>query len=308
MTAPDHEIVEIPPLSAGQTSLLTMHSVLNVLNVLHGELTLLGFALADDGELLAPALTACERFRSALPDPAESLAHAGAMDKFAAIIQWNLRDELGRRPVIRDDPAVVESVANIESVFAILAVRARELLARSKAPMAWVDRSIADLRADFKSVFAAIEKHSRGRYRIIYNLAQQEPADYYVDFAIESTDPRTISLPPVFVDVMRDLLANARKYTPPGGTINAGLHETVDRLRFTVQDTGCGIPPEELQTVVHYGQRGSNVAKVRTMGGGFGLTKAFWVTKQFGGRFWIRSELGIGTRIRIEIPRPSPGG
>lgn len=44
------------------------------------------------------------------------------------------------------------------------------------------------------------------------------------------------------------------------------------------------------------------------MGGGFGLTKAFLVTKQFGGRFWIRSEIGAGTRIRIEIPRPGWGG
>ena len=43
----------------------------------------------------------------------------------------------------------------------------------------------------------------------------------------------------------------------------------------------------------------------RTMGGGFGLTKAFLVTKQFGGRFWIASEVGVGTRIRIQIPRPA---
>jgi hypothetical protein len=43
---------------------------------------------------------------------------------------------------------------------------------------------------------------------------------------------------------------------------------------------------------------------VRTMGGGFGLTKAFLTTKQFGGRFWIASAVGVGTRIRIHVPRP----
>lgn len=42
------------------------------------------------------------------------------------------------------------------------------------------------------------------------------------------------------------------------------------------------------------------------MDSGFGLTKAFLVTKPFGGRCWIRSELDVGTRIRIEIPRPRP--
>jgi signal transduction histidine kinase len=40
------------------------------------------------------------------------------------------------------------------------------------------------------------------------------------------------------------------------------------------------------------------------MGGGFGLTKAFLVTKQFGGRMWIKSELGVGTRITLKLPRP----
>jgi signal transduction histidine kinase len=44
------------------------------------------------------------------------------------------------------------------------------------------------------------------------------------------------------------------------------------------------------------------------MGGGFGLTKAFMVTKRFGGRFWIASELGRGTRIRIVIPLPATAG
>ncbi len=308
MTSPEQEIVAIPPLGPGQASLLDMHSVLNVLNVLYGELTLLGFALADDGDLLDPALVVCERFRAALTDPANSLREAAGLDESVATIERALQAELARSPAKRDDPAVQDSLANIRSVFAILAVRAREVLARAQAPNVWVDLPIGELRADFHRVFDAIEKNSHGRYRIIYNLARQEPSDYYIDFVIESTDGRVVSLPPVFMDVMRDLLANARKYTPPGGTINAGLYETPAALHFTVQDTGRGIPPDELQTVVHYGKRGSNVAEVRTMGGGFGLTKAFLVTKQFGGRFWIRSELGIGTRIRIEIPRPGRSG
>jgi signal transduction histidine kinase len=112
-------------------------------------------------------------------------------------------------------------------------------------------------------------------------------------------------MPLFFKDVMRDLIANARKYTAPGGTINVGVYETDAELRFVVQDTGRGIPPDELQTVVHYGRRGSNVQQVRTMGGGYGLTKAFLVTKRFGGRFWIKSELGVGTRITIIVPRPA---
>lgn len=305
MASVEVEITEIPALSPGESSLLDMHSLLNVLNVLYGELSLLGLTLGDDPELLQPALAACDRFRADLGNAAASLRHAQILPETVAAIQRVVAEELDRRPARKEEPEVRDSLANLQSVFKVLDVRSREILARSRTPGEWVDLPIEDLRADFREVFAAIEKNSRGRYRIIYNLARQEAADYFINFDIESANPSVVSMPLIFKDVMRDLMANARKYTPPGGTINAGLYETAETLKFSVQDTGRGIPAEELQTVVHYGKRGSNVGQVRTLGGGFGLTKAFLVTKQFGGRFWIRSEVGIGTRIRIEIPRPT---
>ncbi|MBA3849304.1 MAG: histidine kinase [Opitutus sp.] len=302
MPAAEIEITAIPPLSPDQVSLLDMHSVLNVLNVLHGELYLLGVALGDE-EVLRPALARGEGIRRDLADPAAALRHAATLGEHEAAVLANVEAALRAHADKAGAPEVAESVGNIRSVFQVLGVRAREILARARAPGEWVDVPIEELRTDFRQIFAAIEKNSHGRYRIIYNLARQEHADYYIDFVIESDNQRTVSLPLLFKDVMRDLMANARKYTAPGGTINAGLYETAEKLKFTVQDSGCGIPTGELQTVMHYGKRGSNVASFRTMGGGFGLTKAFFVTKQFGGRFWIRSEVGAGTRIRIEIPR-----
>jgi len=58
--------------------------------------------------------------------------------------------------------------------------------------------------------------------------------------------------------------------------------------------------------VVAFGKRASNVDDQATMGGGFGLTKAYLVSRQFGGRMWIDSRPGAGTRITISIPRPAP--
>lgn len=302
--AVETEIVQIPPLSPGETSLLDMHSLLNVLNVLNGELGLLGQALAHDDAFLRDSLARCAAIQHDLADRGGALDHASRIGEHAVAILGEVECACAAQPMRARSSEVEESVANLRSVFQVLEVRARELLARAQAPGKWVAVPIEELRADVRQVFAAIEKNSHGRYRIIYNLAKQEPADYYVDFAIESANGRTVALPSVFKDVMRDLMANARKYTPPGGTISAGLYEAESVLKFSVQDSGCGIPPNEIETVVHYGRRGSNVLGVRTMGGGFGLTKAFLVTKQFGGRFWIRSELGVGTRIRLEIPRP----
>ena len=167
--------------------------------------------------------------------------------------------------------------------------------------------SIDSLKAEFFAFLAAVEQNSRGRFGIVYNLASQGTNDYLVQLNFEAQSRRLLSMPAVFKDVMRDLIANARKYTPSGGMITAGLVETDKHLRFVVKDTGRGIPGPELQSVVHFGKRGSNVGEVRTLGGGFGLTKAFLVTKQFGGRIWIQSEIGAGTQVTIEIPRPNTG-
>jgi signal transduction histidine kinase len=302
------EITEIPSLQPGEISLVEMHSLLNVLNVLRGELSLIGLHLADDPDLLRQGLGLCDRIKDSFTDPARALQFAGHVPQDKQAIRDEIAAALARHPAKAGDAEMQESVENIRSVFRILEVRAQESLARAGEPGRWLDYTIDELRTDFMEVFAAIEKNSKGRYRIIYNLARQQPADYYVDFVVESANGRSVAMPLFFKDVMRDLIANARKYTAPGGTINVGVYETDAELRFVVQDTGRGIPPGEIQTVVHYGRRGSNVQQVRTMGGGYGLTKAFVVTKRFGGRFWLKSELGVGTRVTITIPRPAASG
>ena len=299
------EITEIPPLKPNEQSLLAMHSLLNVFNVLRGELALIGLTLARDDALLARSLALCDKLIANLPDASGSLAAAAEVDTHAAAIFAEIDAALAARPEKREDPEIVESLANLNSVFAILGVRARELLARAQHPDRWEEFSADELRRNFYAAFAAFEKNSRGRFRITYNAALQEQRDYYFDFRIESSAGDRLRMPAVFQDVLRDLVANARKYTAPGGHITAALYEDPAMLRVVVRDTGRGIPEKELATVVHFGRRATNVSDVRTMGGGFGLTKAFLATKQFGGRFWIASEVGVGTRIRIQVPRPA---
>lgn len=299
------EITEIPPLQPNEQSLLDTHSILNVFNVLRGELALIGLLIASDDALLKNSLKLCDRLTGDLQDRAASLAGAREIDVHAAAVLSEIYQALGARPALRSHPEIIESLANLESVFVILRLRERELLARAQAPDRWDEFSIEQLRRNFFEAFAAVEKNSRGRYRIVYNAALQAPPDYYVDFKLESAEGDRLRLPAIFQDVMRDLILNARKYTKPGGRITAAVYEDPEFLRFVVDDTGRGIPPDELATVVQFGKRASNVGDVRTMGGGFGLTKAFYVTKQFGGRFWIASELGAGTRIRIHVPRPA---
>lgn len=299
------EITEVPPLKLGERTLLDMHSLLNVMNVLRGELALIGLTLAQDVDLLRASLKICDQETAALSNPVLAREFAGQVAAREAAIRAEIATQVAAHPEKAEEPELAESRANLESVFRILELRARETLTQAGHREQWQEWAIADLRVDFQTVFAAIEKNSKGRYRIIYTLALQQPTDYYIDFDVQSTDGRSVVLPPVFKEVMRDLIANARKYTAPGGTISVSLFETGAELRFVVQDSGLGIPANELKDVFRFGQRGSNVGKVRTMGGGFGLTKAIVVVKELGGRLWIKSDVGVGTRLTIVIPRPA---
>lgn len=298
------EITEIAPLTDAQIALFSVHSLLNVYNVLRGELVLIGLELANDDDLLAKALSTCDCMTAALRDPTRGEQAARDIEPQLQQLEAELQAGVARFPHASEHHEVEESLANIASVCAILRVRAREVLARLRAAEPWQSFSIRQLEADFMAMFAAVEKNSRGRFRLVVNGRGDTSGPYYhIDFKVEAA-AADLLLPAVFPDVMRDLIMNSRKYTPVGGQIRAVLAFQPLQLELTVEDNGRGIPEAELNRVVSFGERASNVSEVRTMGGGFGLTKAFYITRQFGGHFHIASEVGRGTKVRIVIPVP----
>jgi signal transduction histidine kinase len=229
--------------------------------------------------------------------------HLTAADTLARELIDLIGEALSSQPGAAERADVKQSLAGLDQIFNVLKVRAQELVDRAADPDMWAEYDIEALKRNFLEVFAAIEQNSHGGYRIVFNLATHEERDYFVDLEMSSFRGDVIRIPAVLQDVMRDLIANARKYTAPGGRIMAGLDENTDRLRFVVEDSGRGIPGAELQNVVDFGYRGTNVQDRPTRGGGFGLTKAFHVTRRFGGHMWIESEPGAGTRVEIEIPQ-----
>lgn len=301
------EITSIPPLSAAEESIANCHSLLNLYNVLREELGQMGRDLAGDAALLGTSLGACTARIGRLGDAEAALHDAAHIGELETIVHQEL--ELLARPHARRaaEPAAAATRAQLDSLLWILSVRARELVARHLAPDRARHLTAADLELDLQEFFRTMEQHSRGRYRFVYNLAVQEPQDYYLDLRFEGARSSALAMPGQFRDILRDLIANARKYTAPGGQLRVALHAGPGGLRCIVEDTGRGIPRAELPQVVHFGVRGSNVADVRSYGAGCGLTKAFLVTRQFGGRFWIASEPGRGTRIRLWLPPQDAG-
>ena len=299
------EIVGEVEISEAEIDQLEMHSVINVLTVVSSQLQLIQMNSTYPEVLEAPLEMIAE-----LADAAREQNQ----DKFDLQTLISLEKSLfgalelleNKQPELTDGTSTEEYTLVFREIFRVLSIRIEELNKRWKNPDAWESYSINEFENDFRKFFHALEKNSKGRYRIIYNIAEQEEQDYLVQFNISSETSR-VAMPILLKDVIRDLVANARKYTPPGGAINVGILQKKDTLRFVVEDNGYGIPEDEIREIVKFGYRGSNIKqKVKTMGGGFGLTKAWYVTNKFGGRMWIKSELERGTKVILEPP--SQGG
>ena len=288
-------------LSDKEKGLLDMHSFLNLMNILMGEISIMELSFGSQPGFSA-ALAIASKIKEDLDDIDKVKLHLGQMKKLKKSILNALYEGFGLAGVDTSDPEIKQSINNIISVLNILEVRSHEILARFQEPDKWVEHNISKLKQKYVDVFAAIEKNSKGRYFIVYNIASKSPNDYIVDLNIDSVDGDIIFMPPVLQDVLRDIVANARKYSNPGGRISAGLLDDSEYLKIVVKDEGRGIPADQVTDVVNYGKRGSNVEDKVTMGGGFGLTKAYFITKQFGGKMWITSDEGKGTTIRIQIP------
>jgi len=283
-------------------SQLKLHSFLNLLNILLGEFQLFRLDLEQPDAL--------PRSMALVSETLEAI-RGGSIGEALATRLLELDDvfdeEIGaaRRAVPEEvSDAAKASVENTRTVINVLGVRLGEYLNWTDGGLGWQRHSLTELKEKLLGFFGAVEKNSKGGYNIVYNIATREPSDYLVNLEVEGENGDDLIMPPILQDVFRDLLANSRKYTPPGGEIIGGLAKRGDSLRIVVEDTGIGIPAGELDRVVEFGYRASNARGRRTQGDGFGLTKAYEVTRQLGGRFLIRSELGQGTRVQISIPVP----
>ncbi|MDG0793929.1 cell wall metabolism sensor histidine kinase WalK [Cohnella ginsengisoli] len=99
------------------------------------------------------------------------------------------------------------------------------------------------------------------------------------------------------------LMDNAFKYTSFTGRIQVSGEFRSHSVYLSVADTGCGIPKEDLPHVFERFYRGDK-ARSRSQGGtGLGLSIAKWIVEAHRGTIRIRSEIGLGTKAEVWIPR-----
>jgi two-component system sensor histidine kinase GlrK len=115
-------------------------------------------------------------------------------------------------------------------------------------------------------------------------------------------------LPDVKVDqerilqVLRNLIGNAVKFTPPGGRITISAQAVEKGMRVSVADTGPGIPKEDLDAIFDKFQQAALLSYSKIMGTGMGLAIVKHIISAHGGKVWVESKIGQGSTFIFSLP------
>jgi signal transduction histidine kinase len=103
--------------------------------------------------------------------------------------------------------------------------------------------------------------------------------------------------------VLRCLVENAVKYTPPGGRVTVSAREADGAVVVAVTDTGRGIAARDLPHIFERFYRSTDGADAEPHGVGLGLYLAHTIVEHLGGRLSVESEVGRGSTFSVSLPR-----
>jgi len=102
--------------------------------------------------------------------------------------------------------------------------------------------------------------------------------------------------------VLDNLLSNALKFTPEGGTVTVETLRVNGSVRLVVADTGVGVQPDELGHLFERFYRTEAATEQAVQGTGLGLSISKSIVEAHGGTITAESRPGVGTSMTIELP------
>lgn len=228
--------------------------------------------------------------------PAVRRASVYENDRFLAVASHELRQPLSAAQAAVEVLEVSRTAAE--------AARARAVLRRQLAHMS---RLVEDLLHVSRYALQATElkKTPLDLCRVIENAAAiTSPSIASGGLTLELALPRERALidgdESRLVEVFTNLLANAVRSTPPGGSIKVTVHANAELIVSEVADTGCGIAPADLPQLFEPVARGRGAA---ADGCGIGLALVRGIVERHGGSVAATSDgAGRGTRLTVVLP------
>ncbi|MBS3733660.1 MAG: HAMP domain-containing protein [Phycisphaerae bacterium] len=164
-------------------------------------------------------------------------------------------------------------------------------LEQSRGKLRLGEIALGDLAAWIRATFAPTARDNDGRGVTL--TVRPEPSEHAV-----RSDRKLVEL------ILQNLLDNALKFTPAGGTVTCSLRANGDGAILEVADTGCGIPPEIRERVFErfFQADPSRSGAEARRGTGLGLAIVKHAAEQLGARVELHSRPGEGTTVTVFVP------
>jgi two-component system sensor histidine kinase SenX3 len=199
------------------------------------------------------------------------------------------------RTAVRDDqPTTARLLSRLEQEAARLAALVRDLLEVSRLEGRPAPRRLLSLNP-------VVEAETE-RLRL---SAENEGLQLLL--AVNAGDPVVAGSEADLALLVHNLLENAIRYTPPGGTVSVSLRASDGFAELTVEDTGVGIPALDLDRVFERFYRVDAARSRQTGGTGLGLSIVRGIAESLGGTVGVESQLGVGSRFTVRLPLRESG-
>lgn len=122
------------------------------------------------------------------------------------------------------------------------------------------------------------------------------------------TEEYDTHIPPMLLDpdltriIFQNLLTNAVKYTPVGGSVSLKIRRKGHSVHIEIADTGYGIPKQQQKQLFTKLFRADNVRQKDTNGTGLGLYIVKSIVENSKGKIWFKSEENVGTTFYVQLP------
>lgn len=188
-----------------------------------------------------------------------------------------------------------------------LPVAAREVLESARDEVDRMRRTVDNLlalaqlddgRLELLTVRVSIGQAIEDAARPLRPLAAAKEQDLLVDGGHwdAQADPQRLHL------ALTNLIENAIKFSPPGGTVRVVGWQRDGEVGVSVSDEGPGIPPEERERLFDRFYRSDSARENRSAGTGLGLAICREIAVAHGGRLWVDSVVGQGSTFSLALP------